>query len=110
MRAIGRRVLGYSLNMPNYRNSFLRMGFKPEDFESGASDKLVDGIIAWGDEAAIRKRIQQHWDAGADQVCIQSLPQSGMKLTPADKKIFELLAPRQFTPLAPPQDGDFETG
>jgi probable F420-dependent oxidoreductase len=94
-RAIGRRVLGYSLNMPNYQNSFLRMGFTRADFEGGASDRLVDGIIAWGDETAIRNRIQQHWDAGADQVCIQSLPRDGMKLTAEDKKIFELLAPNR---------------
>ncbi len=35
-------------------------------------------MVAHGDEAAIRERIQQHWDAGASHVCIQPLnPQGG---------------------------------
>jgi probable F420-dependent oxidoreductase len=92
-RAIGRRVLSYSLPLPNYRNSFLRMGFDEADLQDGGSDKLVDSIIAWGDEEAIRSRIQAHWDAGADHVCIQSLPREGMALGAEDGKIFELLAP-----------------
>jgi probable F420-dependent oxidoreductase len=92
-RSIGRRVLSYSLPLPNYRNSFLRMGFDEDDLEGGGSDRLVDSIIAWGDENAIRARIQEHWDAGADHVCIQSLSREGMALDSEDQKIFELLAP-----------------
>ncbi|RYD87584.1 MAG: TIGR03620 family F420-dependent LLM class oxidoreductase [Sphingomonadales bacterium] len=94
-RAIARKTLGHSINMPNYRNSFMRMGFTAEDLENGGSDRWVDSLVAWGDEGAIRKRIQQHWDAGADQVCIQSLAAEGMKLQAGDEKIFELLAPGQ---------------
>jgi probable F420-dependent oxidoreductase len=97
-RSIGRRVLSYSLPLPNYRNSFLRMGFGEEDLQGGGSDRLIDSIIAWGDEDAIRARIQEHWDAGADHVCIQSLPREGMSLGPEDQRIFELLAPAQARP------------
>lgn len=92
-RAIARRTLVHSLRLPNYRNSFLRMGFGERDLEGEGSDRLIDSIVAWGDEDAIRARIQAHWDAGADHVCIQSLPRAGMVLTPEDEKIFELLAP-----------------
>jgi probable F420-dependent oxidoreductase len=92
-RSIGRRVLSYSLPLPNYRNSFLRMGFGEDDLQGGGSDKLIDSIVAWGDEDAIRARIQEHFDAGADHVCIQSLPHEGMALGLEDQKIFELLAP-----------------
>lgn len=92
-RSIGRAVLSYSLPLPNYRNNFLRMGFSEDDLAAGGSDKLVDSIIAWGDEDAIRARIQQHWDAGADHVCIQSLAREGMASSPKDQKIFDLLAP-----------------
>jgi probable F420-dependent oxidoreductase len=92
-REIGRRVLRHSLDMPNYRASFQRMGFSEADLAGGGSDRLVDAIVAWGDEAAIRARIQQHWDAGADQVCIQCLPRQGMRLSREDEQIFELLAP-----------------
>ena len=92
-RAIGRRVLGHSTVMPNYRASFLRMGFTEEDLENSGSDRFIDSIVAWGDEDAIRRRIQEHWDAGADQVCIQTLPKETMRATEDDLKIFELLAP-----------------
>jgi probable F420-dependent oxidoreductase len=92
-RAIGRRVLSYSLPLPNYRNSFLRMGFDDGDLADGGSDRLIDSIIAWGDEDAIRARLQAHWDAGADHVCIQSLPREGMALQAQDQQVFELLAP-----------------
>lgn len=92
-RGIGRRVMSHSLRLPNYHASFLRMGFTEEDLRNDGSDKLIDSIIAWGDEAAIRARIQQHWDAGADHVCIQSLPRNGMALGVEDLKVFEILAP-----------------
>jgi probable F420-dependent oxidoreductase len=92
-RAIGRRAIGHSLTLPNYRNSFFRMGFTPEDLEHGGSDRLIDGIVAWGDEDAIRRRVQAHWDAGADHVCVQTLARDGMKLTADDERIFALLAP-----------------
>lgn len=94
-RAIARRALGHSVNLTNYRNSYLRMGFTEDDLANGGSDRWIDGIVAWGDEGAIRKRIEQHWDAGADHVCIQSLGKEGLKLTAEDLKIFELLAPGQ---------------
>jgi hypothetical protein len=69
------------------------MGFASEDFENGGSDRLADAMLAWGDEEAIRRRIQEHWDAGADQVCIQVMPNDGQLLTSEDEKLFELLAP-----------------
>jgi probable F420-dependent oxidoreductase len=94
-RAIARRALGHSVNLTNYRNSYLRMGFTEDDLANGGSDRWIDGIVAWGDEGAIRKRIRQHWDAGADHVCIQSLGKEGLKLTAEDLNIFELLAPGQ---------------
>jgi hypothetical protein len=56
---------------PNYTNNWLRLGFTPEDLEDGGSDRLVDAMVAWGDEDAIRSRIAAHHEAGADHVCIQ---------------------------------------
>jgi probable F420-dependent oxidoreductase len=95
-RAIARRFLkSYSyLTLPNYRNNFLRMGFTERDMANGGSNRLVDGIVAWGDEDQIRARIKAHWDAGADQVCIQSVPREGSTLTRQDERIIELLAPK----------------
>jgi probable F420-dependent oxidoreductase len=92
-RAIARKALALSFVLPNYRNSYLRMGFAPDDLENGGSDRVIDAIVAWGDEAAIRSRIQQHWDAGADHVCIQPLRRDGTTLRAEDEKVLELLAP-----------------
>jgi hypothetical protein len=34
---------------------------------------LVDAIVAWGDVAAINRRVAEHQDAGADYVALQVL-------------------------------------
>jgi probable F420-dependent oxidoreductase len=91
-RTAGRRALAIYLPLPNYRNNFKRLGFADDDFEGGGSDRLIDSVIAWGDEDAILRRIQAHWDAGADHVCIQSIG-SDAREKPAEERIFEILAP-----------------
>ena len=51
-------------------------------------------MVAWGDEGAIRARIQAHWDASFDHVCsIQPLSVAEDPMAPADERILELLAP-----------------
>lgn len=72
-RAIARNTLGQYLQLPNYTNNFLRMGFTPEDLKHGGSDRLVDGLIAWGDTDRVVRRIYEHHAAGANHVCIQVL-------------------------------------
>ena len=59
--------------LPNYTNNFLRHGFTEDDLLDGGSDRLVDGVIAWGDLDTIAARIAEHHAAGADHVCIQVL-------------------------------------
>ena len=59
--------------LPNYRNSWKRLGFGEEDFVRGGSDRLCDALVVHGDEAAILERIREHRDAGADHVCLQVL-------------------------------------
>jgi probable F420-dependent oxidoreductase len=76
-RAIARAAMAMYLNLPNYRNGLLWTGFEERDLEDGGSDRLVDGVVAWGDEDAIRARIAAHHAAGADHVCIQPLRADG---------------------------------
>jgi probable F420-dependent oxidoreductase len=71
-RSIGTEWLRSYLQLPNYANNLLRSGFTQEDIDS-VSDRLFDAIIAWGDEAAIARRVEEHRAAGADHVCIQVL-------------------------------------
>lgn len=72
-RDIARIHLSRYLQLPNYANNWKRFGFTDDDILDGGSDRLVDALVVWGDEAAIATRVQEHRDAGADHVCIQVL-------------------------------------
>lgn len=72
-REIARMHLRTYLGLPNYANNWKRQGFTDDDIADGGSDRLVDALVVWGDEASIAERVQQHRDAGADHVCIQVL-------------------------------------
>jgi probable F420-dependent oxidoreductase len=71
-RRIGREYMGYYLKLENYARNLMRLGWTEEEI-SGASDRLVDAIVAWGDVDAILKRVNEHLDAGADHVSVQPL-------------------------------------
>ncbi|MER8069971.1 LLM class F420-dependent oxidoreductase [Streptomyces sp. NPDC094034] len=70
-RATARGYLARYLALPNYTNSFLRLGFTEDDFADGGSDRLIDAVYAWGDEARIRSGIDAFHSAGADHVALQ---------------------------------------
>jgi probable F420-dependent oxidoreductase len=72
-REIARAHLERYMAMPNYVNNWRRLGFGDDDLASGGSDRLIDALIGWGDVEAIAERIEEHFDAGADHVCIQVL-------------------------------------
>ena len=72
-RGIARKHMAIYLGLPNYRRNVLSLGFEESDFEGGGSDRLVDGIVAWGDVEQVGQRVQEHLDAGADHVCLQAL-------------------------------------
>jgi probable F420-dependent oxidoreductase len=72
-REVGRRFCQLYLQLPNYTNNLRTLGYTEEDLVPPGSDRVVDAIVAWGDEAAIATRVREHLDAGADHVCIQVL-------------------------------------
>ena len=72
-RRIARAGMKIYLGLPNYANNLKRLGFTDSDIADGASDRLVDAIVAWGDEAKIAARVAEHHAAGADHVCVQVL-------------------------------------
>lgn len=90
-RAVARANMKIYLGLPNYQNNLKWLGFTDADFSGDASDRLVDAIVAWGDEDAIRRRIQEHFDAGASHVCIQPLHPDGKPIP--HREVLELLAP-----------------
>jgi probable F420-dependent oxidoreductase len=72
-RAAGREHLSVYLRFENYVDNWRRLGFEEADVADGGSDRLVDALVAWGDEDAIAARVQEHLDAGADHVPIQAV-------------------------------------
>jgi probable F420-dependent oxidoreductase len=79
-RELAREHCAFYFTSPNYRNSMLRLGFEESDLENGGSDRLHDQTVVWGDEDAIRERVNAHLEAGADHVCIQTLPSGELDL------------------------------
>ncbi|OLR90920.1 LLM class F420-dependent oxidoreductase [Actinokineospora bangkokensis] len=70
-RETARRHLTPYFGMPNYTNNWRRLGFSEDDVKG--SDRLVDALVAWGDEDAVKARVDEHLAAGADHVCVQVL-------------------------------------
>jgi probable F420-dependent oxidoreductase len=91
-RLIARAALSRYLQLENYVNNWRRLGFGDNDLGGGGSDRFLDANVAWGDEAAIRARIQEHWDAGADHVRIQPIRMEDSQQI-LDERVLELLAP-----------------
>jgi probable F420-dependent oxidoreductase len=77
-RKLGRDHLTHYFALPNYTNNLRRLGFGDADFADGGSDRIVDAVVAWGDEDAIAARVREHREAGADHICIQVLSEEGM--------------------------------
>ncbi len=92
-RSIARQAIGFYLAAPNYANNLKRLGFGDADLAGNGSDRLVDALVAWGDIDAIRARIREHWDAGADQVCVQALNPAAAQARGVHEEALEQLAP-----------------
>jgi probable F420-dependent oxidoreductase len=90
-RSAARQALAPYLQLDNYVSNWRRLGFSDDEMAGGGSDRFIDANVAWGTEAAIRKRLQEHWDAGADHVCIQSINPDGSRRP--DERVLALLAP-----------------
>jgi probable F420-dependent oxidoreductase len=77
-RATAAGMLRFYRKAPGYRKAWKALGFTDDDIDT-PSDRWIDAVVAWGDEDAIRTRLQAHVDAGADHVCIQPLhPEQGI--------------------------------
>jgi probable F420-dependent oxidoreductase len=90
-RAVARANMKIYLGLPNYQNNLKWLGFEDADFADGGSDRLVDAIVAWGDDRVIADRIRAHHDAGANHVCIQPFRPDGQP--GPDLDVLETFAP-----------------
>jgi probable F420-dependent oxidoreductase len=91
-RKTARDAAAMYTGLTNYRNNWMRLGFEPADIDNGGSDRFIDRLFAWGTEDQIRNRINSHFDAGANHVCIQPLNPDGQPSEP-DWSVLEALAP-----------------
>lgn len=80
-RRIAGRNLAFYLDKPNYLVVLRGLGFADEGFARAGSDRLVDALVAWGDETAVSERGREHLQAGADHVALHVL---GEDTNPAD--------------------------
>ncbi len=90
-RTAGANALSMYATLPNYVNSWKRLGFTQEEID-GRDPRFVDKVVVWGDEDAVRAGVQAHYDAGATHVCIQPLHPDGSFGNP-DWDVLEALAP-----------------
>jgi probable F420-dependent oxidoreductase len=88
-RRRARAAIHWYLDTPNYLENLRWLGFSDQDFADGGSEALVEALVAFGDEEAIRARVQEHLDAGATQVAIQPLEDDD----PFGRETFRRLAP-----------------
>ncbi len=90
-RDVARDYMKTYTRLPNYANMLKALGFTEADFANGGSDRLVDAVVAWGNDDKIRERIAAHHRAGATHVCI--LPLRTDKRPLPDERTMEVLAP-----------------
>jgi probable F420-dependent oxidoreductase len=69
-RAAARTYLAPYLRTPNYHASWALQGFAADDWAAPGSDRLVEAMVACGDESGIRARIDAMRTAGADHVAL----------------------------------------
>ncbi len=87
---VGRAHTSIYIRLPNYQSNLVGYGYTADDFAEGGTDRLVDAIVAWGDEQTILDRVQAQFDAGADHVCVQAIT-AGPRDVPVDQ--WRALAP-----------------
>lgn len=92
-RDLARAALAHYASYPNYRNSWQRLGFSEQEIDQ-TSDRLVDALFACGPADVIKQRIDQHFAAGADHVCLQVITGEGVNVAaarPAWRELAEVL-------------------
>ncbi|MGI8677632.1 MAG: TIGR03620 family F420-dependent LLM class oxidoreductase [Jatrophihabitans sp.] len=92
-RSLARRRLTDYLQMRNYVQNLRRLGFGDDDLADGGSDRLVDALVAWGDEARIASRAQEHLNAGANHVCLQVLTPKGADVLETYRRLAATIPP-----------------
>lgn len=81
-RNLARRAVGRYCRLDYYQRTWSRFGFGANDFVDGGSDRLLDTLVAWGDVATIKTRLEAHRAAGANEVVVVPLNPEGGGVQP----------------------------
>jgi probable F420-dependent oxidoreductase len=90
-RQLARRPLGFLGRLPGYQRSFRRMGFADDEIQQ-LGDRLVDGVVAWGDADKVAARVDELRAAGADHVAISPVTDSDDQPLPEWRELAARLA------------------
>jgi probable F420-dependent oxidoreductase len=82
--AIAREDLETYFRLPNYTNTWRRLGYGDEDLAGGGSDRLLDDLYALGSPEQIAGRLRAHREAGADHVCVRVVNRHAPRLPRAE--------------------------
>ena len=80
-RAVARQAIAMYAQLPNYVNSWIRLGISEQDI-AAQTDVLLDALFAWGTLEQIAARVNEHLAAGADHVCLQVLSAGNTQMVP----------------------------
>ncbi len=86
-RTKARAALKMYVRLDYYHREWRKLGFNDADFVDGGSDRLIDMLVAWGDDAALRERVAAFESAGATRVIVMPLglrTKSGLDLRVLD--------------------------
>jgi probable F420-dependent oxidoreductase len=72
-RTKARAALKMYVRLDYYHREWRKLGFADPDFADGGSDRLIDTLVAWGDDAALRERVTEFERAGATRVIVMPL-------------------------------------
>ncbi|MYS23473.1 TIGR03620 family F420-dependent LLM class oxidoreductase [Streptomyces sp. SID4948] len=70
-REIARGFLPHYFQLPNFEANLRRLGFTDRDFAGRGSDRMVDELVVWGTDEAVRARLAEFLTAGADHLALQ---------------------------------------
>ena len=69
-RALIRKAMTYYVTLDYYNRAWRELGFEDSDFCDGGSDRLIDGVAAWGSIDQVRARVSEQFDAGATRLIV----------------------------------------
>ena len=90
-RELGRTSVKPYLRLTNYTANLQRLGFTADDVAGEGSDRLIDALVVSGDDAEIRRRFDQHLEAGADHVAVQLVAGPDADLDAGFRRLAEVL-------------------